>query len=327
MAEFFKEEDDGVFQALEEADPPKGKKSKPKKKKKVARFYVEKLISVIVWVFIAVLVLSCLNFLRKDLVVSKQLHQLQEQVAQQEKALENTDKNTENSGNFDVFNRSFILQFYNTKQEQQAYQDVLKKYFPIDTDIPINDPTASNKKILAIQLWEKKKQKNSYQVKYLIDYQLEDVKKQELLCYNVKEAKGKYLVQAIPYKQQPEKMTNNKLAKAEGLPQTTETPAPQKEQDAVKDWLKDTFFPKYIETNDKAVVKYMMKKPEVLGGVVQFKAIKELAVYPKDKQLDCYAVVSVTDRETKQEFTNHYHLVIAKDENDQYIVGKLTHTI
>lgn len=315
-------------QVKQEVPPEEIEKEKPlPKKKKVKSFYAEKIVSVVVWLFIILLGVGSLNFLLKEIKVSNQLSSLKEEVKVQNKKIENVNKNTENSGNFDVFNRSFIMYFYNTTDEQQSYQDALKKYFPTDTTIPINDPSESNKKVLSIQLWEKKKKKGIYRVKYLIDYQINDKRKQELVCYSIKENQGKYVVLAIPYKQVPSKMTNNTLASAERLPETNKEQVATKEKEDIQSWLNDTFFPKYIETSDKAVVKYMMKDPEVLGGIVSYKDISQFAVYQKGDALDCYAVVVVKDPETQQEFNNHYHLVITKDSNNQYMIEKLEHNL
>ncbi|MGM0241257.1 hypothetical protein [Enterococcus sp. AZ103] len=318
---------------VEEQEPPKKKKekkgkkqAKPKKKGKIASFYKEKIVSVIVWGFIGLLVVGCITFLLKEVKVSNQLKDLQQQVQKQNEIIKTVNQNTENSGNFDVFNRSFIMKFYNTKDDQQAYQEALKKYFPVDTTIPMNNPAKSNKKVLSIQLWEKKKQDGFYQVKYLIDYQIDEEKGQELFCYNVKEKKGKYLVQTIPYKQVPAVMTNNKIAKATSLPESNEEQIDTKDKTAVNNWLKDTFFPKYIETSDKEVVKYMMKNPEVLGGVMTFKNIQEMDAYPmKGGRIDCYVIVTVTDRELSQDYNNAYHLIINQDDNDQFVIERLTH--
>ncbi|MGM0241301.1 hypothetical protein, partial [Enterococcus sp. AZ103] len=119
-----------VQEEVEEQEPPKKKKekkgkkqAKPKKKGKIASFYKEKIVSVIVWGFIGLLVVGCITFLLKEVEVSNQLKNLQQQVQKQNEIIETVNKNTENSGNFDVFNRSFIMKFYNTKDDQQAYQD------------------------------------------------------------------------------------------------------------------------------------------------------------------------------------------------------------
>ncbi|MGM0241331.1 conjugal transfer protein, partial [Enterococcus sp. AZ103] len=96
----------------------------------------------------------------------------------------------------------------------------------------------------------------------------------------------------------------------------------------VNNWLKDTFFPKYVETSDKEVVKYMMKNPEVLGGVMTFKNIQEMAAYPmKGGRIDCYVIVTVTDKQLSQDYNNAYHLIIEQDDNDQFVVERLTHDI
>jgi hypothetical protein len=321
MGQGFKPRED--LQKESKKDRPDKKKTK--RKKGLVSSYQSKAITGLVWLFILVLFGGAFNFLLKEVQIYSQLKHLKKEVVRQEQALDNLKANSESSGNFDVFNRSFIVSYYNTKSDPTNYQDTLKVFFPKDTTLPINNPNNDAKKILSIQLWEKKKDQGIYKVKYLIDYQVNDQRKRELLCYNVKEKNNKYIVQAIPYKQIPDKMTNQDIMKVELMPQLSEDQLEESKKKEFQEWLDKTFFPKYIETSDKSVVKYMMKQPEVLGGATEYKGIQEIVAYDKGKHIECYVIVRVTDRGTKQEYLNNYKLIVIKDEKDQYFIEKMQH--
>lgn len=302
-------------------------KKPPKKanKNQVRKSVNSRIITIVVWgILIAFFGVAFFFLSNMGSILSNQqeLMKKNEQLEQKFKAVS---KSNESSGNFDVFNRAFIVAFYNTKQDTLKYKETLADYFPRDTQIPNNDPGKEPKKITSIQQWESKKDKKFHHVKYLVQYQLNEHQFRELICFNVKEEGKKYVVQSIPYKKKPESMNNNKMLKAVEIPSRQEEQVDTAKKSEISNWLDKTFFPKYVETEDKSLVKYMMKNPEVLGGATDYKGIKDYAVYANENDYEAYVLIEVTDKGTEQVYENSYHLFISKDEKGQFFIDKLVH--
>lgn len=313
----------------EESNPEEEKQvKKPSKitgKMKVKKSVQTKLVTYFVWGILIIFFAVAFYFITHVNSFINNQKQLLERIEFQDEKITSLSKNGESSGNFDVFNRAFIVAFYDTKEDQLKYKETLEPYFPKDTQIPINDPDKTAKKITSIQQWETKKEKNLHHVKYLVQYQLNDQSQRELICYNVKEKNGKYVVQSIPYKKKPESMNNNKILNAPEIPTRQDEQVNTEKKIEVRNWLDKTFFPKFVETEDKSLVKYMMKEPEVLGGATDYVGIKDFALYANQDSLEGYVLVEVSDNGTGQVYVNCYQIWISKDEKGQFFIDKLLH--
>ena len=294
-------------------------------KRQVKKSIQTKVVTYLVWGIMAAFFLVAFYFLTSVNSILSNQKSLQQQNEKLEQRFSALSKNNESSGNFDVFNRAFIVAFYNTKEDQLKYKEALIDYFPPETQIPSNDPGKSAKKVTSIQQWEIRKEKSIHHVKYLVHYQINDQHQRELICYTVKEKGNKYVIQSIPYKKKPESMNNNKILKAPEIPTRSEDQVEANKKTEINTWLNKTFFPKFVETDDQSLVKYMMKKPEVLGGTTSYVGIKDVAIYPDGKNYEAFVLIEVSDTGTDQIFENCYRLFISKDEKGQFFIDKLVH--
>lgn len=236
----------------------------------------------------------------------------------------------------DSYLNPFVGEYMTISDSKEALEkrnNQLKNYFSFTTDFPT---TEGDKRVLTAKtLYDVEKKKNDYLVKYLVNYDLfskkvgndgkvasDKVSKEAIVTIPVNYEKGKFTVIGLPYFSE---LSNLQSSKVVDLPTTiakSETPS-TKEAEKIDEFL-NQFLEKYA-TGKKEDLAYMMKTPEGLGGLYEFKE----SVNKIYKTVDGYTVLStVTFVEPGGTLTHNENMEIKLVNKDgKFFITKLDHVL
>lgn len=282
----------------------------------------------VLWGIIALTLGSMVWFLLRFSALSLTNNRLEKKVSAVETQLAQMEQGNRQTDNLDVFGRYFIQAYYNTKLDPKVYKEEVGKYFPKNMDLPNYTAGGEVKKVRSIQLWQKVWEGTAYACTYLVNYQLADESiDQELIHFYVAEKTGQYTVISYPYLEQVTEITTRNNQKIKDS--LSEQEQVKKEiRSEVHQWLADTFFPRFLESENLDDISYMMNDPYLMGNKQAFKEIKELKVYPTGaNQLTAKVTIQVSDRQTAVVSLQEYTVILKEEETNKYFVTSLTHTL
>lgn len=285
-------------------------------------------IRLVLWGIIGLTLSSMVWFLLRFSALSLTNNRLERKVTAVETQLSQMEQGNRQTDNLDVFGRYFIQAYYNTKLEPKSYKEEVGKYFPTNMELPTYTAGTEVKKVRSIQLWQKAWEETAYACTYLVNYQLADESiGQELIHFYVAEKDGQYTVISYPYLEKVTEITTKNNQKINDS--LSEKEQVKKEvRSEVHQWLSETFFPRFLESENLDDISYMMNNPYLMGNKQIFKEIKELKVYPTEtKQLTAKVTIQVSDRQTSVTSLQEYTVVLKEEETNKYFVESLTHTL
>lgn len=288
--------------------------------------WISRVISFGIWVFLLILLGSSVLFLVRFGSITQTNEVLTKKLSALEKKTEQLQLTNQQSDNLDVFGRYFIQSYYMTDVKQDVYQKTLEPYFSKGIEVPNVGDGKRKKQIKSIQLWAKEWDGTTYHCTYLVHYSVDDGSRSELIHFQVGEEDGAYGVVSYPYIEQVSEFKTTAIPKIAQQKPDKVDPANEETQKAIKQWLNETFFPRYMESTNLDDVSYMMTTPVLLGNLQLYDGIDQLQAYPVKSEWDVYVTIRVIDRVTNARSKQEYSLRLAKKE-DKYVVEALSHTL
>ncbi|MDN6146062.1 MAG: conjugal transfer protein [Pisciglobus halotolerans] len=310
------------------------RKKKPKKKEKQKNRLPNKttLVSRFLWGFIIILLALSIFFVIQSFSRNAKQARLNQEVESLQGDIKELKANSNATDNMDVFGRYFVEQYYRTKDvDSDDYEEALKPYLAQEMEIPDVKDLSGDKVPTSVQLWEKTTNGDRFTLAYLVNYNFEPMdgdseNGREIVYFDIAEDDQKYSVTSYPYTKALGKMTATGFDKETSkLEDEEETDTTSKGQ--VEDWLTDTFFPRYFESESLDDVRYMMKEPELLGNVQSFEDIESIKVYDENDGFIVKATVLVKDKQSNMESLQDYSLVLAKNSSQQFYVKDIKHSL
>lgn len=308
-------------------------KIKRKKKEKqvvIKKNYMRAIVSVLLWGFVLVMLVSSVLFLFQFARIASSTTAATAQLKGIETELTQLKNSGQQSDNLDVFNRYFIQNYYKTNVELKTYQEAIKPYFSEEIVLPLITEGAPTKEIRSIQLWKKELKGKVYSCSYLVSYLVKggenETNSSELIHFLVTEKKGMYGVSSYPYSEQVGEFKTTKIP-TEKNSLESEEPVKEEVKTKVTTWLDETFFPRYFHSTDLDDISYMMTDPVLLGNVQTYVDIDFIRVYPEGEDFNVKLVLNVMDRITQVKSQQEYSLLLKKETNIKYFVKELHHTL
>lgn len=287
----------------------------------------------LLWGFIILTFLLTFLFFINSFFLNIKTHKQHTQISSIEEKLNTITETQQSTDNLDVFSRFFIETYYSTAREAKVYAEALAPYFAKGIKLPDIQAIEADKTITSLQLWKKSTKDTVTNMEYLVSYSYVGRSDpanvgsgKEIICFEVMKDNGKYNVVSYPYTKRLETITAKGLEKA-GNPYDKKEQVGSDDKEDVQKWLTETFFPRYYSSLKIDDVKYMMKKPTLLGGLQTFFEIKDLKVYPHKKDFIVKTTIKVIDNVSKMENLEEYTLKLSKEKDSKYYVEDITHTI
>lgn len=293
--------------------------------KKIGPSMLGGVIKVAVWGFLLLVVGSSLYFILNMSSLLSTNQALIQKIDSLEASVDLLQNESQQSDNLDVFNRYFVQRYYRTEEEPADYSRQLADYLSKQLTPPNNAQVTDHKKVTSIQSWRKRPLEDGiYEVSYLVTYQFKETPGSELLIFDVAEKNGKYAVVSYPYAKKVAEFKTTAIDKARLTQKEDLVEVEKGEAAAVKNWLDQTFFPRYVEATNTDDLSYMMKKPIMLGNIQTYKGLKEMeVVQDKEKQLIVSLVIETEDRLTKLKTQQELTLTLTKKEANKFYVNEL----
>ncbi|MBA3925533.1 conjugal transfer protein [Listeria rustica] len=258
----------------------------------------------------------------------------------------------------EIFAENFIKAYFHRPllMEQESYTDGMKKYFA--NGFPLEDiSNVGARELISSSLFDVEKKKNYsvliYQVAYnnitnqmatrikqvpvkqgkkivqkkITEKYTKEVKSKVtcLVHVPVQSVKGAYsVVDAVYYTTIPNLATSNGDVVTDDSANQDLDAVSTKQQGKVESFLQN-FFENYA-SGTKEDMAFMMKNPETLDGMKQYKEIVSMRAYNQKQGVLVKVKVSFTDKQSSGTDVENFTLDLSKKEG-QYFVSKLTHTL
>ncbi|ALS00922.1 hypothetical protein ATZ33_05925 [Enterococcus silesiacus] len=98
---------------------------------------------------------------------------------------------------------------------------------------------------------------------------------------------------------------------------------PEIEAKPYKDWLEETFLPKYCSDTAVEEMRRMMKEPKVLGKVRRFNGLTACDIYDDGSRVLAYVVVKMIDPVTQTIQEREINLTISIQKEKLYRVERV----
>lgn len=277
-------------------------------------------------IFLLALLFFVIFFVVKNFKYGFEQQKIKDNVQTLTKEITNLKQDSGITDNLDVFSRTFVSTYYQTKDSQDDYTESLNKFFTKDMTVPTLDKDSPSKTIISLVLWSKNHREdnsNIYDIKYLVTYSLRTKSYKELISFSVEKKGSQYSIITYPYiSNVPDLYSGNKKKLNAEVPDTK--PLEEKDYKEVLKWTTKTFLPKYYSNTSLDEMGYMMKDSEVLGNSRNFENFSNVEVYKKGAVFTIIGESNLVELGTDKKEIQDLKIEVI-EEKGKFVVQKLIH--